>query len=140
MIRFGDAAVVEHMAKFAGVPGLVREAQKKEEKNELLLNLEPLLARHMSKPICPKCGGPTALRTGKLGPFYGCSKYPTCDGIMNIPRATLQTIVESLSIPCPNCSVGKMALRWGKYGPFLGCDRYPEDRTIIPFEKVVDYF
>lgn len=33
---------------------------------------------------CPKCGSPMAKRTGKNGAFYGCTKYPQCDGIENI--------------------------------------------------------
>ncbi|MCW9718567.1 DNA topoisomerase III [Avibacterium sp. 21-599] len=33
---------------------------------------------------CPKCGSPMAKRTGKNGPFWGCTKYPACDGIENI--------------------------------------------------------
>ena len=33
---------------------------------------------------CPKCGSPMAKRTGKNGTFWGCTKYPQCDGIENI--------------------------------------------------------
>lgn len=29
---------------------------------------------------CPKCGGPTQLRTGKHGKFYGCCDFPKCRG------------------------------------------------------------
>ncbi len=29
---------------------------------------------------CPKCGAPMVQRTGKHGPFLGCSRYPTCTG------------------------------------------------------------
>ena len=30
---------------------------------------------------CPICGGPTALRHGPLGQFYGCAKFPVCKGV-----------------------------------------------------------
>ncbi len=38
-----------------------------------------------SAPACPRCGGPTVLRTAKRGPtagaqFYGCANYPACKG------------------------------------------------------------
>ncbi|WP_281258749.1 topoisomerase DNA-binding C4 zinc finger domain-containing protein [Avibacterium endocarditidis] len=33
---------------------------------------------------CPKCDSPMVKRAGKNGPFWGCSKYPTCNGIENI--------------------------------------------------------
>ncbi|MCG8345849.1 MAG: type I DNA topoisomerase [Chlorobiales bacterium] len=29
---------------------------------------------------CPKCGAPLHLRTGKRGPWLGCSKFPKCRG------------------------------------------------------------
>lgn len=31
-------------------------------------------------PPCPRCGGDTALRNGRLGKFYGCRQYPACRG------------------------------------------------------------
>ena len=31
-------------------------------------------------PPCPICKSQTCLRTGRFGPFYGCSKYPACFG------------------------------------------------------------
>jgi len=33
-----------------------------------------------SKTICPKCGSPMIPRTGRLGKFFGCSRYPYCKG------------------------------------------------------------
>ena len=35
--------------------------------------------------ICPKCGAEMKQRNGKNGPFWGCSNYPDCKGIVNIP-------------------------------------------------------
>lgn len=32
----------------------------------------------ISNGICPKCGGILLERTGKYGPFIGCSNYPRC--------------------------------------------------------------
>ena len=33
---------------------------------------------------CPKCGAPMVLRRSRFGKlFYGCSKYPKCNGIIN---------------------------------------------------------
>ncbi|MBU3902215.1 MAG: topoisomerase DNA-binding C4 zinc finger domain-containing protein [Candidatus Thermoplasmatota archaeon] len=29
---------------------------------------------------CPKCGSPMIERKGKYGKFWGCSRYPSCDG------------------------------------------------------------
>ena len=35
---------------------------------------------------CPTCGGPTVLRHGPHGHFYGCASYPTCKGIAKDSR------------------------------------------------------
>ncbi|MFO1188323.1 MAG: AAA domain-containing protein [Alphaproteobacteria bacterium] len=35
-------------------------------------------------PPCPECGGPTKLRNGRFGPFYGCADYPKCKGAVNL--------------------------------------------------------
>jgi len=37
-------------------------------------------------PACPQCGAPMRMRTVRKGPrtgetFWGCSKYPACDGV-----------------------------------------------------------
>lgn len=31
-------------------------------------------------PICPKCSAPTVERKGKHGDFFGCIKFPGCNG------------------------------------------------------------
>lgn len=30
--------------------------------------------------VCPECGAKMVLKTSKYGPFYGCVRYPECDG------------------------------------------------------------
>ena len=37
-------------------------------------------------PDCPSCGGETRLRSGRFGAFYGCARYPACDGKIPLPR------------------------------------------------------
>jgi len=42
-----------------------------------------------SKPVCPRCGAPMIRRVARKGAragkeFWGCSKYPGCNGIVNI--------------------------------------------------------
>lgn len=38
-------------------------------------------------PDCPKCGSPMRLRSGKKGQFWGCSKYPNCNGTRDVGDA-----------------------------------------------------
>ena len=28
---------------------------------------------------CPQCGRPVVIKSGKYGPFYGCTNWPSCD-------------------------------------------------------------
>ena len=35
-------------------------------------------------PNCPQCGSPMRERSGKKGPFYGCTGYPNCKGTLPI--------------------------------------------------------
>jgi AAA domain/PLD-like domain len=39
-------------------------------------------------PPCPNCQKPTRLRSGAYGPFYGCTAYPKCNGIVKISSGT----------------------------------------------------
>ena len=38
-----------------------------------------------SGPRCPKCRGETRQRQGSFGPFYGCVRYPECQGTAEAP-------------------------------------------------------
>ncbi|HWR00370.1 MAG TPA: type I DNA topoisomerase [Chlorobaculum sp.] len=44
-------------------------------------HIEPIKAPPiLTDMTCPKCGSPLYLRTGKRGPWLGCSKFPKCRG------------------------------------------------------------
>ncbi|WP_079903235.1 DNA topoisomerase III [Salmonella enterica] len=43
---------------------------------------QPLALQAPPSPPCPECGGKTAQRQGKSGPFWGCLNYPECKGIV----------------------------------------------------------
>lgn len=47
---------------------------------------------------CVKCGSPMAKRAGKHGPFWGCTKYPECDGIEKIGGKSKTKKGRTLSI------------------------------------------
>jgi DNA topoisomerase-1 len=49
---------------------------------------------------CPKCAAPMNLRSGKRGPWLGCSKFPKCRGRESwakIPEATRNALERSLA-------------------------------------------
>jgi DNA topoisomerase-1 len=71
--------------------------------------------------VCPNCGKPMLLRSGRYGEFLGCSGYPECKTIVN-PKQ------QELGVPCPvpGCT-GQLAEKRSRRGQvFYGCNRYPE--------------
>jgi len=68
---------------------------------------------------CPKCGKPMVKRSGRFGPFLGCSDYPKCKGIKNLGEQSFGT--------CPKCGQGEVVSKRTKRGkPFYSCNRYPD--------------
>jgi DNA topoisomerase-1 len=82
---------------------------------------------------CPQCGASMILRHGKFGPFLGCSKYPDCKGIVNIPKKGELIYKPEEMPPCPalGCD-GRMAMRKSRFGKtFFSCSNYPECDVIV---------
>lgn len=80
---------------------------------------------------CKKCGSDMQLRFGKFGPFLGCTKYPECKGIVNIPR--VGETPETDMPPCPaiGCD-GHMAARRSRFGKtFFSCSNFPDCDVIV---------
>ena len=59
------------------------DCPKRKEEDEKQLG--PELSKALSKP-CPKCGSPLVLRKSMYGQFIGCSNYPKCKTIIQIPK------------------------------------------------------
>ncbi|MBM3197956.1 MAG: DNA topoisomerase I, partial [Chlamydiae bacterium] len=80
---------------------------------------------------CPKCGKSTSLRFGKFGPFLGCSDYPTCKGIINIPKKGEAPPAIMPSCPAISCT-GTLVARRSRFGKtFYSCSEYPECDVIV---------
>lgn len=75
---------------------------------------------------CPKCGSEMKIRKSRYGIFLGCTKYPECKGIVNIPKKG-EKLAENLP-PCPaiDCP-GQIVQRRSRFGKtFFSCSTYPE--------------
>ncbi|MGC9258951.1 MAG: type I DNA topoisomerase [Phycisphaerae bacterium] len=88
-----------------------------------------------SEYTCPKCGAMMTYRLSKRGKmFLSCSRYPECDGAMNVDRQGKPVLLEVTEYKCPSC--GKpMIKRSGRFGPFLGCSGYPECKTLQQVDR-----
>ena len=80
---------------------------------------------------CPKCTSPMNVRFSRFGAFLGCSRYPDCKGIVNIPKKD-----EPVSEDLPNCPAigcdGEMKQRRSRFGkPFFSCSNYPDCDVIV---------
>ncbi len=68
--------------------------------------------------VCPSCGRPMVVRSGRFGRFLACSGYPEC--------RTTQRIVKPTGAHCPECGADIVEKRSKKAKTFFGCSRYPE--------------
>jgi DNA topoisomerase I len=80
---------------------------------------------------CPICKGKMQLRHGKFGPFLGCTNYPTCRGIVNIPKVG-EPVPENLpACPAIGCD-GKLTQRRSRFGKiFFSCSNFPDCDVIV---------
>jgi DNA topoisomerase-1 len=82
---------------------------------------------------CPNCGSHMKVRHGKFGAFLGCTKYPECKGIVNIPKKG-ESVLPSAAMPsCPaiGCT-GHMVARKSRFGKtFYSCSTFPDCDVIV---------
>lgn len=75
---------------------------------------------------CSLCNSEMKLRFGKFGPFLGCSNFPKCKGIVNIPKKGEGGIEENVPCPAQGCT-GTLTRRMSRFGkPFYSCSTFPE--------------
>ncbi len=80
---------------------------------------------------CPQCGSKMQIRYGRYGAFLGCSTYPECKGIVNIPKKGEPPPQEMPSCPALGCD-GKMVQRRSRFGKvFYSCSNYPDCDVIV---------
>ena len=68
--------------------------------------------------LCPKCGNPLAVKTGRFGKFVACTGYPECKYTKSFQMKT--------GVKCPKCGTGDLLQRVSKKKrTFYGCSNYP---------------
>ena len=88
----------------------------------------------------PNCGKPMVRKSGRFGPFLGCSDYPNCKTILKIDKdgnpLPPKPEPEPTGLKCHKCKTGELVIRQSKRGPFLGCNKFPRCRTIVSMKKL----
>jgi DNA topoisomerase I len=97
-----------------------------EEAEKKLPRLE--LRDEPTDEICPKCGRPMVIKTGRFGRFISCTGYPECK--------TAKPIVKETGVPCPKCAGAIVERRSKKGRTFYGCANYP-NCDFISWDPVV---
>jgi DNA topoisomerase-1 len=80
----------------------------------------------MTKPtneICPECGKPMVLKTGRFGKFLACSGYPEC-------KKTMNYVIKTGAL-CPQCGKEIIERTTKKKRTFYGCSGYPQCQFAI---------
>ena len=78
--------------------------------------------------ICPNCGKPMVIKTGRFGRFISCSGYPECK--------TTKPILKDTGAKCPK-DAGMIVERKSRKGrTFYGCANYPAC-DFVSWDRVV---
>ncbi len=76
------------------------------------------LPDEVTEEICPKCGKPMVIKTGRFGKFLACSGYPECKSTKSFQIKT--------GANCPQCG-GELVQKVNKKKrTFYGCSNYPD--------------
>jgi DNA topoisomerase I len=78
--------------------------------------------------ICPNCGRPMVIKTGRFGKFISCTGYPECK--------TTKPIVKDTGAKCPTDGGAILERRSRKGRTFYGCANYPQC-NFVSWDRVV---
>jgi DNA topoisomerase-1 len=73
------------------VPQAAADEGENAENGDVMANNPNEVPRYKAEPIitehkCPNCGEPLAMRSGRFGPFLGCTGYPKCKTIIKVNK------------------------------------------------------
>jgi len=78
--------------------------------------------------VCPNCGRPMVIKTGRFGKFISCSGYPECK--------TTKPIVKDTGAKCPKDGGAIVERKSRKGRTFYGCANYPKC-DFVSWDRVV---
>jgi DNA topoisomerase I len=100
--------------------------RKLEEAEKKLPRLE--IKDEPTDEVCPNCGRPMVIKTGRFGRFISCTGYPECK--------TTRAILKETGAKCPKDG-GMIVERKSKKGRiFYGCANYPKC-DFVSWDRVI---
>ncbi len=86
------------------------------------------LAEEVTEEVCPKCGKPMVVKTGRYGKFLACSGFPECKSTASFQVRT--------GARCPECGAELVEKRSKKKRIFYGCSNYPKCQFATNFKPL----
>ncbi len=86
------------------------------------------LADELTEEICPECGKPLAIKTGRYGRFLACSGYPECK--------YTRSFQVKIGVSCPQCGSELVKRVNKKKRTFYGCSNYPNCQFATNFRPL----
>ena len=80
--------------------------------------IEKIRIVKMTEEICPDCGSPMLIKTGRYGKFLACSGYPEC-------KRTMPFLIK-VGVACPQCGRELVERVSKKKRVFYGCSGFPQ--------------
>ncbi len=80
--------------------------------------IEKIRIVKMTEEICPDCGRPMLIKTGRYGKFLACSSYPEC-------KRTMPFLIK-VGVACPQCGKELVERVSKKKRVFYGCSGFPQ--------------
>jgi DNA topoisomerase-1 len=86
------------------------------------------LADEPTGEMCPQCGKPLLIKTGRFGKFIACSGYPECK--------YTQSFQVKVGAKCPECGRELIQRINKRRRTFYGCTGYPECKFLTNFKPL----
>ncbi|MHB8104783.1 MAG: DNA topoisomerase, partial [Dehalococcoidales bacterium] len=86
------------------------------------------LADEPTGDMCPKCGKPLLIKTGRFGKFVACSGYPECK--------YTQSFQIKVGAKCPQCGKDLIQRISKRRRTFYGCSGYPDCTYLTNFKPL----
>ncbi len=86
------------------------------------------LADEPTGEMCPQCGKPLLIKTGRFGKFIACSGYPQCK--------YTQSFQIKMGAKCPECGKELIQRINKRRRTFYGCTGYPECKFLTNFKPL----
>ena len=91
--------------------------------NQAAEKIERVKIAKPTDEICPDCGRPMVLKTGRFGKFLACTGYPDC-------KKTMSYVIKT-GVSCPQCGKELIERTTKKRRIFYGCSGYPQCKFAV---------